>query len=225
MKREGGWLVWTVVGLTMAVAAAVWSPALLSTLRGARKLGVAAPVLFVVVHVVGVVAFVPATVFAVAAGALFGLTDGVAYSLVGGSLGALGAFLIGRYGVRRLVAERFAASRPLAIVDRAIAEDAARILVLLRLSPVMPFNVLNYALGVSSIRLRDFLLGLLGMIPGTMAAAYAGQLTGDALATAGTAQRGFTPSYYVTLGVGVVATVLAAFVLTRIARRAIGNVA
>jgi len=209
----------------MAVAAAVWSPGLLSTLRGARQLGAAAPVIFILVHVIGVVAFVPATVFAVAAGALFGFVRGVVYSLVGGCLGALGAFVIGRYAVRRLFAERFAASRALSSIDRAVAEDAVRILVLLRLSPIMPFNVLNYVLGASSIRLRDFLVGSIGMVPGTMAAAYAGQVAGDALAATGTAQAGLSPSYFVTLGVGVLATILAAVVLTRIARRALENVA
>ena len=209
----------------MAVAAAVWSPGLLGVLRGGRPLGAAAPAIFVLVHVVGVVAFVPATVFAVAGGALFGFARGVAYSLVGGCLGAIGAFVIGRYGVRRLFAERVAESRPLAAIDRAVAQDAVWILVLLRLSPVMPFNVLNYALGASSMRLRDFMAGSIGMVPGTMAAVYAGQMAGDALTAAETAPPGLNPSYYLTLGVGGVATILAVVVLARIARRALGNVA
>jgi uncharacterized membrane protein YdjX (TVP38/TMEM64 family) len=210
---------------TLAVAAILWAPLFLATLRHARSLGAAAPVAFILIHIFGVVAFVPATVFAVAGGALFGFTQGVVYSLIGGSFGAVGAFLIGRYVARRFVARRLAASPQAAAIDRAISSDGGRILFLLRLSPVMPFNVLNYMLGASSVRLKDFVIASAGMLPGTMVGAYAGQVAGDALALAGETHPVWNSSYYLALVAGLAATVLAAAAVGRAARRALRNVA
>jgi uncharacterized membrane protein YdjX (TVP38/TMEM64 family) len=179
----------------------------------------------VLIHAVGVIAFVPATVFAVAGGALFGFSLGAAYSILGGGIGALGAFLVGRHLMRNLLAKRFAGVPQLVAVDRAVAANGIRILVLLRLSPIMPFNVLNYALGVSTVRLRDFVLGFVGMLPGTILAAYAGQVAGEALALAGETGRVWSASSYAAMIVGVAATIAAAAVVARTARRALRNMA
>jgi uncharacterized membrane protein YdjX (TVP38/TMEM64 family) len=214
LRREAGWLATTAFALALAIAAVEGAPFLVGALRGARTLGAAAPLAFVLIHAAGVMAFVPATVFAVAGGALFGFSRGAAYSIVGGGIGALGAFLVGRHLVRNLLAERFAGLPQLVAVDRAVAADGIRILVLLRLSPIMPFNLLNYALGVSTVRLRDFVLAFVGMLPGTILAAYAGQVAGEALAVAD----------YAGLIIGMAATVAAAAVIARTASRALRNV-
>lgn len=202
-----------------------WSPYLLGTLGHTRAFGAAAPLAFILIHAFGVVAFVPATVFAVAGGALFGFSRGVAYSIVGGGIGASGAFLLGRHLLRNVFARRFAESPQLVAIDRAVAADGLRILFLLRLSPIMPFNVLNYALGVSTVRLRDFVLALLGMLPGTIVFAYAGQVAGEAVALAGQTQPVWNASYVLALIGGLLATIVAAIVLARTARRALRNVA
>jgi uncharacterized membrane protein YdjX (TVP38/TMEM64 family) len=202
-----------------------WSPYLLGTLRHARAFGAAAPVAFIIIHAFGVAAFVPATIFAVAGGALFGFSRGMAYSIVGGGVGAIGAFLLGRHVLRNVFARRFAESPQLVAIDRAVAADGMRILFLLRLSPIMPFNLLNYAFGVSTVRLRDFALALVGMLPGTVVAAYAGQVAGEALALAGQTQPVWSSSYMLALIVGLLATIVAAIVLARTARRALRNVA
>jgi uncharacterized membrane protein YdjX (TVP38/TMEM64 family) len=225
LKHEAGWLATAALALALAVAAIVWSPYLLGTLRHARAFGAAAPVAFILIHALGVAAFVPATVFAVAGGALFGFTRGVAYSIVGGGLGACAAFLLGRHVLRNVFARRLTESPQLVAVDRAVAANGLRILFLLRLSPIMPFNLLNYALGVSTVRLRDFALALVGMLPGTIVAAYAGQVAGEALALAGQTQPVWNSSYMLALIVGLVATIVAAIVLARTARRALRNVA
>jgi uncharacterized membrane protein YdjX (TVP38/TMEM64 family) len=207
------------------IAAVEGAPFLLGTLRGARTFGAAAPLAFVLIHAAGVIAFVPATVFAVVGGALFGFSWGAAYSILGGGIGAVGAFLVGRHLIRNLLAARFAGLPQLVAVDRAVAANGIRILVLLRLSPIMPFNLLNYALGVSTVRLRDFVLAFVGMLPGTILAAYAGQVAGEALALAGETERVWNASYYAALIVGAVATIAAAAVIARTARRALRNMA
>ena len=212
------------LALVLMLGAVEGAPTLLETLRGARTLGAAAPLAFVLIHAAGVMGFVPATAFAIAGGALFGFSRGAAYSLIGGGLGAVGAFLVGRHLIRDLFAQRFAAVPQLMAVDRAVAANGWRILFLLRLSPIMPFNLLNYALGVSTVRLSDFVLAFVGMLPGTLLAAYAGQLAGATL-TAAETQPLWNSSYYTELAVGAAATIAAALVIARTARRALRNMA
>jgi uncharacterized membrane protein YdjX (TVP38/TMEM64 family) len=225
LRREAGWLATTAFALALMIAAVEGAPFLLRTLRSARTFGAGAPLAFVLIHAAGVMAFVPATVFAFAGGALFGSGKGAAYSILGGGIGALGAFLVGRHLVRHLLAGRFVGLPQLVAVDRAVAANGIRILVLLRLSPIMPFNLLNYVLGVSTVRLRDFVLGFVGMLPGTILAAYAGQLAGEALALAGETEPAWTASYYAALIIGLAATLAAAAVIARTASRALRNMA
>jgi uncharacterized membrane protein YdjX (TVP38/TMEM64 family) len=186
--------------------------------------GSAAAVVFIAIFAIGVVALVPATVLAVAAGALFGIVHGILYAFVGGTIGSTCAFLLGRHGARVLVERRLAAMPRFVAVDRAVAARGWRIVFLLRLSPVMPFNVLNYALGLTTISVWDFMLAGLGSIPGEIVAAYGGKIGGEALALAGQAEGPKDASYYAVLLAGLVATVAATFVVTRTARRALRDV-
>ena len=167
---------------------------------------------------------VPATVLAVAAGALFGVVHGAIYSFIGGTIGSTAAFLIGRYGARVLVERRLAAMPRFLAVDRAVAAHGWRIVFLLRLSPVMPFNVLNYALGLTTISVWDFMLAGAGSVPGELVAAYAGRVGGEALALAGEAVIPKDASYYGLLLAGLAATIAATLVVTRTARRALRDV-
>jgi len=167
------------------------------------------------------VAFVPGSLLTLAAGAIFGLVKGTLYVLVGATLGSSAAFLVARYGARNLVERRLAGNAHFQAIDRAIGTDGRRIAFLLRLSPIVPFNVLNYALGLTTIRFVDFVLASIGMLPGTLLYVYYGKLAGDVAALAGgvTAPRG--AGYYVLLVLGLVATVVVTTIVTRIAKRAL----
>src|SRR4029077_5421992 len=149
-----------------------------------------------------------------------------------------GAFLLGRHVARRFVAARLPAmprvvaveravsapGRPLAVLPRLSPLPARRIVLLLRLSPVVPFNFLNYALGLTTISVWDFVFASLGTVPGAFVYAYAGKVTGEALALAGKAEVPKDASYYAFLVGGLVATVAATTVVTRTARRALQDV-
>jgi uncharacterized membrane protein YdjX (TVP38/TMEM64 family) len=95
---------------------------------------------------------------------------------------------------------------------------------LLRLSPLVPFNFLNYALGLTTISVSDFLLASFGMIPGAFMYAYVGKIAGEALALAGAAQVPRDASYYAMLAVGMAATVAATALVARTAQRALRDV-
>jgi uncharacterized membrane protein YdjX (TVP38/TMEM64 family) len=214
----------------VAVALLLWwvgrslAPRLLDLVAHIQGVGPAAPVAFILIYAFAVVALIPASLLTIAGGAVFGLFRGVIYSLIGATLGSTGAFLIGRYAARRLVARRLAAMPRFVAIERAVSARGRRIVLLLRLSPVMPFNFLTYALGLTTISVWDFMFASLGTVPGAVVYAYAGKVTGEALALAGKAEVPKNASYYAVLLAGLVATIVATTVVTRTARRALQDV-
>ena len=187
-------------------------------------LGVWAPVAFVIGYAVATVAFVPGSLLTLAAGALFGLVRGTIVVLAGATLGASAAFLIARHLARDAVARRLAGDARFAAIDRAIGAEGRRIVLLLRLSPAFPFNLLNYALGLTRVRFADFLIASVGMLPGTLVYVYSGKVVGDVTRLAGGARAERGAGYYAVLVVGLAATVVATALVTRTARRALEDV-
>jgi uncharacterized membrane protein YdjX (TVP38/TMEM64 family) len=94
-------------------------------------------------------------------------------------LGATLAFLIGRYFARDWVNGKVQKNPKFQTIDQAIAREGLKIVFLLRLSPLFPFNLLNYALGITQVSLKDYVIGSLGMIPGTILYVYIGSLAGN----------------------------------------------
>ena len=200
------------------------APRLLGIVAHIQSLGPAAPLAFIAIYALAVVALIPASLLTIAGGAVFGLIRGVIYALIGATLGSTAAFLLGRYVARRLVAKRLAAMPRFQAIEQAVSARGRRIVFLLRLSPLIPFNFLNYALGLTTISVWDFIVASLGTVPGAFVYAYAGKVTGEALVLAGQAEVPKNASYYAFLVAGLVATVAATTVVTRTARRALQDV-
>jgi uncharacterized membrane protein YdjX (TVP38/TMEM64 family) len=219
-----------VIAAIVAVALLLWwagrslAPRLLNIVAHIQSLGPAAPIAFIAIYTFAVVALIPASLLTIAGGAVFGLVRGVIYSLIAATLGSTLAFLIGRYVARRVVAKRLEAMPRFVAIERAVSARGRRIVFLLRLSPVVPFNFLNYALGLTTISVWDFVFASLGTVPGAFVYSYAGKVTGEALALAGKAEVPKNASYYVFLVAGLIATVAATTVVTRTARRALQDV-
>jgi len=186
-------------------------------------LGALGPVVFVSGYALAVVAFVPASLLTLAAGAIFGLARGVVYVFMAATLGATAAFLVARYVARGAVERRLAGTPRFAAIDRAVGAEGRKIVFLLRLSPVFPFTPLNYVLGLTRVRFADYVLASAGMLPGTFLYVYYGKLAGDvaALASAPAAAEGV--GYYVVLALGLLATIAVTVVVTRTARRALAE--
>jgi uncharacterized membrane protein YdjX (TVP38/TMEM64 family) len=185
-------------------------------------LGAWAPVAFILGYAVAAVAFVPGAPLTIAAGVLFGLVEGTLYTLIGATLGASAAFLIARYGARSWVEKKLSGSPRLAAVDRAVAREGGKIVALLRLSPVFPFNLLNYALGLTKVRFVAYLAACLAMLPGTLLYVYYGKVFGDVAAAAG-GEGGKSPWEWALLGVGLAATVVVTVLITRRAKKALAE--
>jgi uncharacterized membrane protein YdjX (TVP38/TMEM64 family) len=216
----------------LAAAAAVVVLVLLGRQLGAQVdnfvrwvdgLGAWAPVVFVAGYALATVAFVPGSLLSLAAGALFGVLAGAVYVFLGALLGSTAAFLIARYLARERVERRVRGDRRFAAVDRAVGEDGRKIVFLLRLSPVFPYNLLNYALGLTRVRLADYLLAAVGMLPGILLYVYSGHVAGDVarLAAGAGVERG--TGYYAVLVLGLLATALVTVLVTRRARRSLAE--
>ncbi|MYB17942.1 MAG: TVP38/TMEM64 family protein [Holophagales bacterium] len=184
-------------------------------------LGVWGPIVFVLGYTVATVAFIPGSLLTLAGGAIFGLAEGTALVFVGASLGATAAFLASRYLVRGAIEKRVAAEPRFAAIDRAVGREGFKIVLLLRLTPVVPFVLLNYALGLTRVRLGDYVRAFIGMLPATLLYVYYGKVVGDvAEIAAGVGdERGWGD--HTLLGVGLIATVAATTIIVRIARRAL----
>lgn len=143
-----------------------------------QSVGVAAPLLFLLGHVVVTVAPIPRTVFTLAAGLLFGPVLGVALSLVSTMLSAVLAFGVVRRFARGLVLPHLD-HKVLRAVDARLSRRGWLAVASLRLIPAVPFSVLNYCSALSSIRFRHYLAGTVGIVPGSVAVVVLGDaLTG-----------------------------------------------
>ena len=183
--------------------------------------GALGPILFALGYALATVALIPGSLLTLAAGAIFGLAQGTLVVFLGASLGATLAFLVSRYAARSVVEKRLAGHPRFAALDRAVGSQGRRIVFLLRLSPVFPFSLLNYGLGLTRVRLLDYVLACFGMLPGTLLYVYYGHVAGNVVAAA----SGTTPDkgagYWAVLGLGLAATIAVTTVVTRIARRAL----
>lgn len=225
-RRSGGWM--RVAAAVLALAALYW----VGREAGAQvprfaawvdTLGIWGPLVFIAGYTVATVAFVPGVALTLAAGVVFGIAEGVAIVFVGATLGATAAFLVARYAARDWVERRLEGNERFAAIDRAVGREGLKIVTLLRLSPVFPFNLLNYALGLTHVRLSHYVIGCLGMLPATLLYVYSGKLLGDVVAVAGGARVARGPGYWVVLALGLIATVVVTALVTRVARRALSE--
>jgi uncharacterized membrane protein YdjX (TVP38/TMEM64 family) len=187
------------------------------------ELGPWGPIFFIIFYTLATVLFLPGLIPTMAAGLLFGVLQGTLLVSISSISGATLAFLIGRYLARDWVAGKIQGNPKCEAIDAAVAQEGWKIVGLTRLSPVFPFNLLNYAFGLTQVSLKDyFLASWIGMLPGTLMYVYIGSLAGD-LATVGSGERSRTPAEWALYGVGLMATVVLTLYITRIAQRALNR--
>ncbi|MBF2073692.1 MAG: TVP38/TMEM64 family protein [Synechococcales cyanobacterium C42_A2020_086] len=191
-------------------------------LEAIQNLGPVGVIAFIGLYSLATVAFLPGSLLTLGAGVIFGLLPGTLYALIGATLGATLAFLVGRYGARDWVAQKVAENPKFQAIDDAVRQSGFQIVLLTRLSPIFPFNLLNYAYGITGVSLRDYVLGCLGMIPGTLLYVYLGVLAGD-LTQLGAAQSPPTSIQWAIRIVGFLATLAVTILITQIARRALAS--
>ncbi|MFM7267756.1 MAG: TVP38/TMEM64 family protein, partial [Cyanobium sp.] len=178
-------------------------------------------VAFVPLYALWVTLLLPGVWASMLAGALYGTGWGSLMVFLGACLGAEVVFLLGRGWLRPWARRRLAAAPKLLAVEEAVSREGLRLVLLTRLSPAFPFSLLNLAYGLSGVSLRDYSLGLIGILPGTVLFCALGALAGD-VARFSTVLSGRADPFPWTLRlVGIAATVAVSVLVTRVARRAL----
>ena len=194
-----------------------------SALPWIESLGVTGAIAFIVIYVLATVAFLPGSVLTLAGGAIFGLFLGSLYVFLGATIGATLAFLVGRYLARGWISKKIAGNDNFSAIDEAVGKEGFKIVLLTRLSPIFPFNLLNYGLGVTGVSLKDYVLASIGMIPGTIMYVYFGSLGNiNTICNGGGANANPTAQWIIRI-VGLIATVAVTLYVTKIARKALNK--
>jgi uncharacterized membrane protein YdjX (TVP38/TMEM64 family) len=191
-----------------------------------RQLGALGYVLFIGLYVIAAVLFLPGSILTLGAGAVFGLFGGFLAVSAGSTLGAAAAFLVGRFLARDAIARKVDGNPKFASIDSAVGREGFKIVLLTRLSPVFPYNLLNYAYGLTKVGFGSFVLASwLGMMPGTVLYVYLGTAAGEiAGAATGATPSGSANAWSMALKVlGLIATIAVTMVITRTAKRALAQ--
>src|SRR5438105_10495926 len=215
------WVLYATAGVAILLALKYFhvQDLLKSALDWIGKLGPWGPVIFIGIYVVATVLFIPGSVLTLGAGAVFGVGLGSVCVSISATLGATAAFLVGRYLARDAIARKIEKNEKFSTIDRAVADEGWKIVLLTRLSPVFPFTLLNYAFGLTRVRLSHYVLASwIGMMPGTVMYVYLGSLVN---VSAGHRQR--TVGEWVLYGVGLLATIAVTVFVTRVAKKALAK--
>jgi len=220
MKKYAKLIVFALVLIAVSIAAAVFPVRdwIRNLIDWVQQLGPAGIAVFIGAYAIATVLFLPGWIFTVTAGLLFGVVGGTAVALSGATIGAALAFLVARYLVRDSIRNLAGSNPRFHAIDRAIGENGWKIVGLLRLNPLIPFNLSNYFYGITAIRFWPYaLISAIGMLPGTLLYAYLGAVGKATLAAKS------PPSVwrYLLLGVGLGATIAVTIIISRIARKAL----
>jgi uncharacterized membrane protein YdjX (TVP38/TMEM64 family) len=196
-----------------------FATAIISITAKLRGLGIFGWLIFAVAQaVIALIGILPASLLGVAAGAVYGVLNGFIASAIGLIAGALIAFGLSRSAFRPMIAGLVGKSRRLSAFDNLLTKDRWRIVLLLRVSPVMPFSLTSYALGLSGVAMRDYLIGLLGSLPALLGYVIIGALGASTLAAR---SQGAAFVHITLLVLGAAATLALTIHLSRLLARAL----
>ncbi len=186
-----------------------------------QRIGPWGAVLLGAAYIPAALLFVPGSLLTLGAGFALGVGLGTVAVSIGSTLGASAAFLAGRTLARGFIEAKISHNPRFRAIDQAVKHEGFKIVLLTRLSPVFPFNLLNYAFGLTPVSLRDyFLASWLGMLPGTVMYVYLGSAAKNLADLAAGKVEGGT-GQQVLFGVGLLATVAVTVAVTRVAKRAL----
>ena len=192
-----------------------------SALQWINGLGSLGGIAFIGIYIIATVAFLPGSILTLGAGVIFGVILGSLYVFIGATLGATAAFLVGRYLARGWVTNKISGNKKFAAIDKAVGKEGLKIVLLTRLSPIFPFNLLNYALGITGVSLQDYFLGSVGMIPGTIMYVYIGSLAGNLAFIGSESKPDNMILHWVIKIIGLIATIVMTIYVTKIAKKAL----
>ena len=211
-----------VVGLVVLFTLADVRSLLSESLQWIDSLGFWGPAIFMLIYVVACVLFIPGSILTLGAWALFGVVQGTVIVSIASTLGASLAFVVGRYVARGWVRERLSGNRQFAAIDRAVESEGWRIVGLTRLSPVIPFSLLNYSFGITGVSFKEYVLASwVGMLPATVLYVYVGSLFENLVDIGGESVRPPTSTEKAFYWAGLAISLFSVIYITKVAKRAL----
>ncbi|AKG24857.1 SNARE associated Golgi family protein [Calothrix sp. 336/3] len=201
-----------------------FSEILQSSAMWVKSLGIWGAIAYIILYNLATLLFVPGSILTIKGGCLFGLFWGSVYVIIAAIIGAVITFCLGRYVSRNWVCQQLEKYPKFQAIDRAVATAGLKIVLLTRLSPIFPFNLLNYAFGITQVSLKDYILGSLGIIPGTLMYVYIGSLASDVVMAnmSATPMDRTAQTWQIIMQViGLVATIAVTIYISRIAQKAL----
>jgi len=184
-----------------------------------RGLGPWAPITFIVIYCIACVLVIPASILTLGGGFLFGILWGSVYVIAGATLGAIAAFLVGRYLARDWVAKKIQGHEKFKAIDDAIAREGWRIVLLARLAPIFPYAVLNYGFALTRVSFRQYFIGtVIGILPAMIVFVYFGSLATDLTRLGQGIKSQPVFKWFI-----AIATLVVVVLLTRMARRSLNR--
>lgn len=217
---------WQILFVALVFTVLTWAPSaealqiesFVPTIEQAiENAGPFGPVIFVSVYALSAVLLVPASFLTIAAGFLFGPIAGSVLVSVAATSGSALAFITGRYIARPFVEDKIQTDERFSAIDRAIGKEGSAVVFLLRLSPIFPYGLLNYALSLTSVKFLDYIMASwLGMLPGTIA--YVALGSAGKAATDGSSTSLWQVLLYI---VGALSTLGVTILISRVATKAL----
>lgn len=190
------------------------------------SLGVWGPIAFIVIYNLATLLFIPGSLLTLKGGCLFGFLWGTVYVLIAAIIGSVLAFLVGRYLSRGWISVQINQYPKFKAIDKAVTQEGWKIVLLTRLSPLFPFNLLNYAFGITQVSLKDYVLGSIGIVPGTVMYVYIGSIAGN-LSMINMSHQLTSPEtqiwQWILQGVGLIATFTVTIYTARVAKKALAQ--
>lgn len=210
-----------ILGLIMGTIFLPVKEWLVKILEWTGQLGFWGPVFVIVLYIVACILFLPGSVLTLGTGFVFELFVGTIAVSIGSTLGACAAFWVGRTVARGWISSKVATNDKFTAIDDAVGGQGFKIVLLTRLSPVFPFNLLNYAFGLTKVSFAQYALASwIGMLPGTIMYVYFGA-TLRSLADAATGKVETGTAGKIFFWFGLAATIVVTVFVTRVARRAL----
>jgi uncharacterized membrane protein YdjX (TVP38/TMEM64 family) len=196
-----------------------------ATLHYLQTIGPWGPLVLGAVYVLATVLMIPGGILGIVAGFAFGLVTGTVTVSIASTLGATLAFLLGRTLARSFAQARIARRPSLRALDEAVGREGFLVVFLTRLSPILPYNLLNYGYGLTRVRVRTYVLASwIGMLPGTVMYVYAGSVMRN-VAEVAAGKVPPNPAQGVLSGVGLAATIAVVILIGRIAKKSLRDAA
>ena len=223
MIKRYKFLIWIpiIAGIIAAIFLLPVKHWLIIILEWSQGLGVWGPFIVAFFYAIGTILFLPGSFLTMSTGFLFKVVLGTITVSVGSTIGACATFFISRSFGRKWIVSKFSKSKKFRAIDRAVEKHAFKIVLLTRLSPACPFNILNYSFGLTKVPFWKYALGSwIGMIPNTIMYTYLGSgLRSLTQVAAGNMEK--SPTQRVFFWFGLIITIITTAFITKLAHKAL----